>query len=180
MNKERNKELNNLNDFLMLASEILKTTQKDFREYTKYVYSDDEKLVVTDCSILITMDKTKQDIAPGFYNVAKVGKELTLIPSNFEGNYPNYKMVIPKYSSKPSAMVFTKTEYMENLIKLQDMAIKYCGGYVAEKYFELLKKSEFTYEVIVPINQCNEDERHPVLLKSNAVSVIIMPKRINE
>ena len=67
---------------------------------------------------------------------------------------------------------------MENLIKLQDMAIKYCGGFVAEKYFELLKKSELIYEVIVPINQCGEDERHPVLLKSNAVSVIIMPKLI--
>ena len=163
----------------MLATEVLKTTQKGAREAIKYVYSDDEKLVVTDGSILITLDKTTEDIAPGFYNVAKVNKELTLIPSNFEGNYPNYKMVIPKYSSKPSAIVFTKTEYMNNLIKLQDMAIKYCGGYVAEKYFELLKKSEFIYKVIVPINQCGEDERHPVLLKSNAISVIIMPKQYN-
>ena len=171
-------EISNLNDFLMLATEVLKTTQKDFREYTKYIYCDDEKLVVTDGSILITMDKTTEDIASGFYDIAKAGKALTLMPSNFEGNYPNYKMVIPKYSSKPSAIVFTKTEYMENLIKLQDMAIKYCGGYVAEKYFELLKKSEFTYKVIVPINQCGEDECHPVLFKSNAVSVIIMPKRI--
>ena len=42
------KEISNLNDFLMLASEILKTTQKGSREYTKYIYSDDEKLVVTD------------------------------------------------------------------------------------------------------------------------------------
>ena len=171
-------EISNLNDFLMLASEILKTTQKDFREYTKYIYSDDEKLVVTDGSILITMDKTTEDIAPGFHKVAKVGKELALVPSNFEGKYPNYKMIIPKYSSKPLEVAFTKTEYMNNLIKLQDMAIKYCGGYVAEKYFELLKKSELIYEVIVPINQCGEDERHPVLLKSNAVSVIIMPKLI--
>ena len=174
-----NKELNDLNAFLTMATEVLKTAQKGSREAIKYVYCDDEKLVVTDGSILITMDKTTEDIAPGFYNVAKVGKELTLIPSNFEGNYPNYKMVIPKYSSKPSAIVFTKTEYMNNLIKLQDMAIKYCGGYVAEKYFELLKKSEFTYKVIVPINQCGEDERHPVLLKSNAISVIIMPKQYN-
>ena len=171
-------EISNLNDFLMLASEILKTTQKDFREYTKYIYSDDEKLVVTDGCVLITMDKTTEDIAPGFHKVAKVGKELALVPSNFEGKYPNYKMIIPKYSSKPLEVAFTKTEYMENLIKLQDLAIKYCGGYVAEKYFELLKKSELIYEVIVPINQCGEDERHPVLLKSNAVSVIIMPKLI--
>ena len=171
-------EISNLNAFLMLATEILKTTQKDFREYAKYVYSDDEKLVVTDGSILITMDKTTENIAPGFHKVAKVGKELTLIPSNFEGKYPNYKMIIPKYSSKPLEVAFTKTEYMKNLIKLQNMAIKYCGGFVAEKYFELLKKSEFTYEVVVPINQCGEDERHPVLLKSNAVSVIIMPKLI--
>ena len=173
------KEIINLNDFLMLATEVLKTTQKGSREALKYVYSDDEKLVVTDGCILVTMDKTTEDIAPGFYNVAKVGKELTLIPSNFEGNYPNYKMVIPKYSSKPSAIVFTKTEYMNKLIKLQDMAIKYCGGYVREQYFELLKKSEFIYKVIVPINQCGEDERHPVLLKSNAISVIIMPKQYN-
>ena len=172
-------EISNLNDFLMLASEILKTTQKGSREAIKYVYGDDEKLVVTDGHILVTMDKTTENIAPGFYNVAKVGKELTLMPSNFEGTFPNYKMVIPKYSSKPSAIVFTKTEYMNNLIKLQDMAIKYCGGYVAEKYFELLKKSEFIYKVIVPINQCGEDERHPVLLKSNAISVIIMPKQYN-
>ena len=173
-------EISNLNDFLMLATEVLKTTQKDSREALKYVYSDDEKLVVTDSSILITMDKTTENIAPGFYNIAKAGKELTLIPSNFEGKYPNYKMVIPKYSSKPSAIVFTKTEYMNNLIKLQDMAIKYCGGYVAEKYFELLKKSEFIYEVIVPINQCGEDERHPVLFKSNKLTVVVMPKSVNK
>ena len=75
-----NKELNNLNAFLTLATEVLKTTQKGYREVIKYVYCDDEKLVVTDGSILITMDKTTEDIAPGFYNVAKVGKELTLIP----------------------------------------------------------------------------------------------------
>ena len=61
------KEISNLNDFLMLASEILKTTQKGSREAIKYVYCDDEKLVVTDSSILITMDKTTENIAPGFY-----------------------------------------------------------------------------------------------------------------
>ena len=174
------KEISNLNDFLMLAVEVLKTTQKGSREALKYVYSDDEKLVVTDGCILVTMDKTTEDIAPGFYNIAKVGKELKLIPASYEGKYPNYKMVIPKYSSKPLTIALTKTEYMENLIKLQDIALKYCGGFVAESHFELLKKSEFTYEVIVPINQCGEDERHPVLLKSNAVSVIIMPKSINK
>ena len=172
------KELNDLNAFLTLAVEVLKTTQKDSRESIKYVYSDDERLVVTNGSILITMDKTKEDVAPGFYNIAKVGKQLSLIPSNFEGKYPNYKMIIPKYSSKPLAMVFTKTEYMPNLIKLQDMAIKYCGGYVAEEHFELLKKSEFIYKVIVPINQCAEKERHPVLFKSNNVSIVAMPKPI--
>ena len=172
------KEISDLNDFLMLASEILKTTQKDFREYTKYIYSDDEKLVVTDGCILVTMDKTTEDIAPGFYNVAKVGKELTLMPSNFEGKYPNYKMVIPKYSSKPSAIVFTKKEYMPNLIKLQDMAIKYCGGYVAEKYFELLKKSEFTYEVFAPEKEWDKKEYYPVLFKSNKLTIVLMPKRI--
>ena len=133
-------EISNLNDFLMLATEVLKTTQKGYREDIKYVYCDDEKLVVNDGYILVTLDKTTEDIAPGFYNVAKVGKELTLIPSNFEGKYPNYKMVIPDYTSKVLEVAFTKTEYMEDLIKLQDMAIKYCGGYVAEKHFELLKK----------------------------------------
>ena len=173
------KEISDLNDFLMLATEVLKTPQKGSREVLKHVYSDDKKLVVTDGSILITMDKTTENIAPGFYNIAKLGKELTLIPASYEGKYPNYKMIIPKYTFKPLTIVFTKTEYMNNLIKLQDMAIKYCGGYVKEQYFELLKKSEFTYEVIVPINQCGEDERHPVLLKSNAVSVIIMPKQYN-
>ena len=175
-----NKELNNLNAFLTLATEVLKTTQKGSREVLKHVYSDDEKLVVTDSSILITMDKTTEDIAPGFYNVAKVGKELTLMPSNFEGNYPNYKMVIPKYSSKPSAIVFTKTEYMENLIKLQDMAIKYCGGYIKEQYFELLKKSEFTYEVFTPEKECGEKEHYPVLFKSNKLTVVVMPKSVNK
>ena len=173
-----NNELNNLNAFLTMATEVLKTTQKGYREALKYVYCDDEKLVVTDGSILITMDKTTEDIAPGFYNVAKIGKNLTLMPSNFEGKYPNYKMVIPKYSSKPLTIAFTKTEYMENLIKLQDIALKYCGGYVAEKYFELLKKSEFIYKVIVPINQCGEDERHPVLFKANELTVVVMPKLI--
>ena len=173
-----NKELNNLNDFLMLASEVLKTTQKDFREYTKYVYSDDEKLVVTDGSILITMDKTTEDIATGFYNIAKVGKELTLMPSNFEGKYPNYKMVIPDYTSKVLEVAFTKTEYMNNLIKLQDIAIKYCGGYVAEKYFELLKKSEFTYEVFAPEKEYDKKEYHPVIFKSNKLTVVVMPKTI--
>ena len=171
-------EISNLNDFLMLATEVLKTTQKGSREVLKHVYSDDEKLVVTDGSILITMDKTTEDIAPGFYNVAKVGKELTLIPASYEGNYPNYKMVTPNYTSKVLEVAFTKTEYMNNLIKLQDIAIKYCGGYVAETYFELLKKSEFTYKVIVPINQCDENEYHPVLLKSNKLSIVVMPKPI--
>ena len=171
-------EISNLNDFLMLATEVLKTTQKDFREYTKYVYSDDEKLVVTDGCILVTMDKTTENIAPGFYNVAKLGKELTLIPSNFEGKYPNYKMVIPDYTSKVLEVAFTKTEYMENLIKLQDIALKYCGGYVAEKYFELLKKSELTYQVFTPANPCGKEERYPVLLKSNNLDIVVMPKRI--
>ena len=173
-------EISNLNYFLMLANEILKTTQKDFREYTKYVYSDDEKLVVTDGSILITMDKTTENIAPGFCNVAKIGKNLTLMTSNFEGKYPKYNLVIPDYTSEMLEVAFTKTEYMENLIKLQDMAIKYCGGYVAEKYFELLKKSEFTYKLIVPINQCGDDERHPVLLKSNKLTIVVMPKSVNK
>ena len=172
------KEISDLNDFLMLASEILKTTQKGSREAIKYVYCDDEKLVVTDGSILITMDKTTENIAPGFYNVAKVGKELTLMPSNFEGKYPNYKMIIPNYTSKVLEVAFTKTEYMNNLIKLQDMAIKYCGGYVAEKYFELLKKSEFTYEVFTPEKECSGKEYYPVLLKSNKLTIVVMPKRI--
>ena len=171
-------EISDLNDFLMLATEVLKTTQKGSREALKYVYCDDEKLVVTDGSILITMDKTTENIASGFYNIAKVGKELTLIPASYEGKYLNYKVVIPDYTSKVLEVAFTKTEYMNNLIKLQDMAIKYCGGYVAEKYFELLKKSEFTYNVSVPINQCGEDERHPVLLKSNKLTVVVMPKLI--
>ena len=172
------KEISNLNDFLMLATEVLKTTQKDFRVAIKYVYSDDEKLVVTDGSILITMDKTTEDIASGFYNVAKVGKELTLIPSNFEGKYLNYKMVIPDYTYNELEVAFTKTEYMENLIKLQDIALKYCGGYVAEKYFELLKKSELTYQVFTPANQCGKEERYPVLFKSNKLTVVAMPKTI--
>ena len=171
-------EISDLNDFLMLASEILKTTQKDFREYAKYVYSDDEKLVVTDGCILVTLDKTTEDIAPGFYNVAKVGKELTLIPASYEGKYPNYKMVIPDYTSKVLEVAFTKTEYMENLIKLQDIALKYCGGYVAEKYFELLKKSELTYQVFTPANPCGEKEHYPVLFKSNSLIIVVMPKLI--
>ena len=171
-------EISNLNDFLMLASEILKTTQKDFREYTKYVHCDDEKLVVTDGSILITMDKTKQDIAPGFYNIAKIGKELTLIPSNFEGKYPNYKMVIPDYTSKVLEVAFTKTEYMEDLIKLQAIAFKYRGGYVADKYFELLKKSELIYQVFVPEKECDKKEYYPVIFKANKLTVVVMPKLI--
>ena len=171
-----NKELNNLNAFLTLATEVLKTTQKGSREAIKYVYCDDEKLVVTDGCILITMDKTTEDIAPGFYNIAKIGKELTLIPSNFEGNYPNYKMVIPNYTSKVLTIAFTKTEYMNNLIKLQDIALKYCGGYVAEKYFELLKKSEFTYEVFTPEKECDKKEHYPVLFKSNKLTIVVMPK----
>ena len=172
------KEISNLNDFLMLASEVLKTTQKSYRESLKYVYSDEEKLVVTDGSILITMDKTTENIAPGFYNIAKVGKELTLIPSNFEGKYPNYKMVIPKYTFKPLTIAFTKTEYMNNLIKLQDMAIKYCGGYVAEKYFELLKKSELTYQVFTPTNSYSKKEHYPVIFKANKLTIVAMPKLI--
>ena len=94
----------------MLASEILKTTQKDSREVLKYVYCDDEKLVVTDGHILVTLDKTTENIAPGFYNVAKIGKGLTLVSSNFEGKYPNYKMVTPNYTSKVLEVAFTKTE----------------------------------------------------------------------
>ena len=171
-------EITHLNDFLMLASEILKTTQKGSRQAIKYVYCDDEKLVVTDGYILVTMDKTTEDIAPGFYNVAKVGKELTLMPSNFEGKYPNYKMIIPNYTSKVLEVAFTKTEYMNNLIKLQDMAIKYCGGYVAEKYFELLKKSEFTYEVFTPEKECDKKEYYPVIFKANKLTIVAMPKRI--
>ena len=175
-----NKELNNLNAFLTLASEILKTTQKGSREAIKYVYGDDEKLVVTDGCILATMDKTTEDIAPGFHNIAKLGKELTLIPASYEGKYPNYKMVIPDYTSKVLEVAFTKTEYMKNLIKLQDMAIKYCGGYVAEKYFELLKKSEFTYEVFAPEKECGEKEYYPVLFKSNNLTIVTMPKSVNK
>ena len=173
-----NKELNNLNAFLTLATEVLKTTQKGNREAIKYVYCDDEKLVVTDGSILITLDKTTEDIAPGFYNVAKVSKELTLIPASYEGKYPNYKMVTPDYTSKVLEVAFTKTEYMENLIKLQDIALKYCGGYVAEKYFELLKKSELTYQVFTPANPCGEEEHYPVLFKSNKLTIVVMPKLI--
>lgn len=174
-----NKELANLNlnAFLTLANEVLKTTQKDSRESLKHVYSDEEYLVVTNGKILITMDKTEQEIAPGFYDIAKVGRNLALVPAKCDKNFPLYKMVMPKYSSEPVTMVFTKKEYMLNLIKLQDMVIKYCGGYVGEDNFELLKKSEFTYEVIVPINLCGEDDIHPVLLKSNAVSVVVMPVR---
>ena len=170
------KEISNLNDFLMLATEVLKTPNTTYANpAAKYVYSDDEKLVVTDGCILVTMDKTT-DIAPGFYNVAKVGKELTLIPASYEGKYLNYKMIIPNYTSKVLEVAFTKTEYMKNLIKLQDMAIKYCGGYVAEKYFELLKKSEFTYEVFTPEKECGEKEHYPVLFKSNKLTVVVMPK----
>ena len=172
------KEISNLNDFLMLAVEVLKTTQKGSREVLKHVYSDDEKLVVTDGCILVTMDKTKQNIAPGFYNVAKIGKNLTLIPSNFKGKYPNYKMVTPDYTSKVLEVAFTKTEYMENLIKLQDIALKYCGGYVREQHFELLKKSELTYQVFAPEKQCGEEERYPVLFKSNKLTIVVMPKTI--
>lgn len=175
-----NKEINNLslNAFLTLAVEVLKTTQKDSRKSLKHVYSDEEYLVVTNGKILVAMEKTGQEIAPGFYDIAKVGRNLALVPASCDSKFPLYKMVMPKYSSEPVTMVFTKKEYMPNLLKLQDMAIKYCGGYIAEEYFELLKKSEFTYEVIVPINPCGEDDIHPVLLKSNAVSVVVMPKSI--
>ena len=89
-------------------------------------------------------------------------------------------MIIPKYTSKVLEVAFTKTEYMNNLIKLQDMAIKYCGGYVAEKYFELLKKSEFTYEVFAPEKECDKEERYPVLFKSNKLTVVVMPKSVNK
>ena len=173
-------KISNLNDFLMLATEVLKTTQKDYRESIKYVYCDDEKLVVTDLCILVTLDKTTEDIAPGFYNVAKIGKNLTLMPSNFEGKYPNYKKVTPDYTSKVLEVAFTKTEYMDNLIKLQNMAIKYCGGYVAEKYFELIQKAELTYQVFTPEKECGEEERHPVLFKSNKLTIVVMPKSINK
>ena len=162
----------------MLATEVLKTTQKGSREAIKYVYGDDEKLVVTDGCILVTMDKTTEDIAPGFYNIAKLGKELTLIPASYEGKYLNYKIVIPDYTSKVLEVAFTKTEYMKNLIKLQDMAIKYCGGYVAEKYFELLKKSEFTYEVFAPEKECDKKEYYPVIFKANNLTIVVMPKPI--
>ena len=175
------KEISNLNDFLMLAVEVLKISNTAYANpAVKHIYSDDEKLVVTDGSILITMDKTTENIAPGFYNIAKVGKELTLIPSNFEGKYPNYKMVIPKYTFKPLTIAFTKTEYMNNLIKLQDMAIKYCGGYVAENYFELLKKSEFIYQVFTPEKECDKKERYPVIFKSNKLTIVLMPKSVNK
>lgn len=135
-----NKEINNLSKFLTLAVEVLKTTQKNSRESLKHVYSDEENLVVTNGKILVAMDKTKQEIAPGFYDIAKVGRNLALVPANCDSKFPLYKMVIPKYSSEPLTLAFTKTEYMVNLLKLQDMAIKYCGGYVAEDHFELLKK----------------------------------------
>ena len=172
------KELNDLKAFLTLATEVLKTTQKGSREVLKYVYSDDKKLVVTDGHILVTMDKTTENIAPGFYNIAKVGKELTLISSNFEGNYPDYTRVIPKYSSKPLTIAFTKTEYMCDLIKLQNVALKYCGGYVKEQFFELLKKSEFIYQVFTPEKECGEEERYPVIFKANELTVVVMPKPI--
>ena len=171
-------EINNLNDFLMLASEILKTTQKGSREVLKHVYSDDEKLVVTDGCILVTLDKTTENIATGFYNVAKVGNKLALVPASFEGKYPNYKMVTPDYTSKVLEVAFTKTEYMKNLIKLQDIALKYCGGYVAEKYFELLKKSEFIYQVFTPEKECGEKEHYPVIFKANELTIVVMPKLI--
>ena len=174
------KETSNLNDFLMLATEVLKMAQKDFREHIKYVYGDDEKLVVTDGCILVTMDKTTENIAPGFYNIAKLGKELTLIPASYEGKYLNYKIVIPDYTSKVLEVAFTKTEYMKNLIKLQDMAIKYCGGYVAEKYFELIKKSEFIYQVFTPANPCGKEERYPVIFKANKLTIVVMPKSVNK
>ena len=172
------KEISDLNAFLMLATEVLKATQKGSREVLKYVYCDDEKLVVTDGCILVTMDKTTENIAPGFYNIAKLGKELTLIPASYEGKYLNYKMIIPNYTSKVLEVAFTKTEYMNNLIKLQDMAIKYCGGYVAEKYFELLKKSEFIYQVFTPEQECGKKEHYPVLFKSNKLTLVMMPKII--
>ena len=133
---------------------------------------------MTDGHILVTLDKTKQDIAPGFYNIAKIGKELVLIPSNFEGKYPNYKMIIPKYAFKALKINFIKTDYMWDLIKLQDIVQKYCGGYVAENHFELLKKSELIYQVFTPANQCSKEERYPVLFKSNNIYVVVMPRPI--
>ena len=170
------KELNDLKAFLTLAVEVLKTTQKGSRDSIKYVYSDDEKIVVTDGHILVTLDKTTENIAPGFYNIAKVGKELTLMPSNFDGKYPNYKMVIPDYKFKPLTIAFTKTEYMLNLIKLQNVATKYCGGYVREQHFELLKKSEFIYQVFTPEKECSKEEFYQVLFKSNKLTIVAMPK----
>lgn len=171
-------KISNLNNFLMLASEILKTTQKGSREAFKYVYSDDEKLVVTDGSILITLDKTKEDVAPGFYNIAKLGKELTLMPSNFEGKYPDYTRVIPKYAFKALKINLTKNNYMCDLIKLQDIALKHCGGYIEEQHFELIKKSELIYQVFTPWNQCGKEERYPVIFEANALTVVVMPKPI--
>ena len=173
------KEISNLNDFLMLAVEVLKTTQKGSREVLKHVYSDDEKLVVTDGCILVTMDKTTENIAPGFYNIAKIGKELTLMSASYEGKYLNYKMVIPDYNSNILEVAFTKTEYMENLIKLQDIALKYCGGYVREQHFELLKKSELTYQVFAPEKECGKEEYYPVIFKSKELTIVAMPKKLS-
>ena len=102
------------------------------------------------------------------------------MPSNFEGTFLNYKMVIPDYTSKVLEVAFTKKEYMPNLIKLQNMAIKYCGGYVAEKYFELLKKSELTYQVFTPANPCGEKEYYPVIFKANELTIVVMPKSVNK
>ena len=169
------KEISDLNNFLMLATEVLKTTQKDSREVLKYVYSDGEQLIVTDGHILITLYQITESVTPGFYNISKVGKELVLIPSNFEGNYPDYTRVIPKYAFKALKINFTKTEYMENLIKLQDIALKHCGGYVAEEHFELLKKSEFIYQVFTPW-RC--EHLQPVIFEANALTIVVMPKPI--
>ena len=175
------KEISNLNAFLMLAVEVLKISNTAYANpAAKHIYSDDEKLVVTDGSILITMDKTTEAIAPGFYDIAKIGKKLALVPASYKGAFLNYKRVTPNYTSKVLEVAFTKTEYMENLIKLQDIALKYCGGYVKEQYFELLKKSEFIYQVFAPEKECGEKERYPVLFKSNKLTVVVMPKPINK
>ena len=169
------KEISDLNNFLMLAVEVLKIAQKGSREAFKYVYSDGEQLIVTDGHILVTLYQINESVAPGFYNISKVSKELALMPSNFEGNYPNYKMVIPKYAFKALKINFTRDTYMWDLIKLQDATQKYCGGYVAEQYFELLKKSELIYQVFTPW-RC--EHLHPVIFEANALTIVVMPKPI--
>ena len=173
-------EISNLNKFLMLAVEVLKTTQKGSREAFKYIYSDDEKLAVTDGHILITLYKITEYVAPGFYNISKVGKKLSLVPANYEGNYLDYTRVIPKYAFKALKINFTKTEYMNNLIRLQATAQKYCGGYIEEQHLELLKKSELIYQVFTPWKQCSKKELYPVIFEADELTVVVMPKHITK